>query len=138
MRECLSTDAIVTIGDALSWEVTEGLRHLQICDECRTQMETLQLIRAAFAETEPIDAANFGRISEALRAAGRSERARMQRAQRWANLIEPMMAGITALFVLISSGIEIGSIGAGLLTFSLGAAFLTCGRMLSRQLRPTS
>jgi hypothetical protein len=44
------------------------------------------------------------------------------------------MAGVTSLIILVSSGIEIQSIGAGVLGFGLGAALMAGGRALARDL----
>jgi hypothetical protein len=133
MKGCPDTDAMVTIADAMNWEVAEGLRHLQTCEECRTRVEALQLTRAAFTEEEPVEAADVQRISAALGAAAHSERARAHAARRWADAIEAVMAGITAVILLVSGGIEIRSISAALLGFALGATFLIVGRVLARQ-----
>ena len=83
MNHCLSTDAILTIGDALGWDVQDGLRHLQTCEECRAQLEVLRLARDGFVETEPIDAAVLGRIATAVSAAARSEQQRARAGERW-------------------------------------------------------
>ena len=130
MSGCLDTDAILAIGDALNWDVAEGLRHLDTCDDCRTQLEVLRLTRLGFSETEPVDAEVLRRISAALGEASRSERSRLGVRERVVHSIEAFMAGVTALIILVSSGIEIESIGAGVLGFVLGAALMMGGRVL--------
>ena len=132
MSECLGTDALLAIGDALGWDVSAGLRHLETCGECRARLEALRLTRAAFGETEPIDPAVVRRISAAVSAAARTEKSRARQRRRWLGAVEPLMAGVTGLVVVVSSGIPIESIGAGLLAFALGATLVVGGRALAR------
>lgn len=132
MSECLGTDAMLAIGDALAWDVSEGLRHLETCGECRAQLEALRLTRVAFVETEPIDPAVVRRISAAVSAAARTEKRRARQHQRWVGAVEPLIAGVTGLIVLVSSGIPIESTAAGLLGFAMGATLIVGGRVLVR------
>jgi hypothetical protein len=132
MTGCPDTDAILTIGDALNWDVAEGLRHLDSCDECRTQLEVLRLTRVGFSEAEPVDAEVLRRISAALGAAARRERSQVRLRERVTYSIEVFMAGVTALIILVSTGIEIQSIGAGALWFAVGAALMAGGSALAR------
>jgi anti-sigma factor RsiW len=132
MSECLGTDAILAIGDALDWDISEGLRHLETCGECRTRLEALRLTRLAFVETEPVDPALVRRISAAVNAAARTEKNRARQRQRWVGAVEPLVAGLTGLIVLVSSGIQIESTAAGLLGFALGATLIVGGRVLAR------
>jgi anti-sigma factor RsiW len=132
MSECLGADAMIAIGDALNWDVAEGLRHLETCSECRTRLEGLRLTRLAFVETEPVDPAVVRRISAAVSAAARTERRRARQWQRWVGAIEPLVAGVTGLIILTSSGIPIESTTAGLLGFTLGATLMACGRVVAR------
>ena len=132
MSECFGADALLAIGGALDWDVAEGLRHLETCGECRTRLEALRLTRLAFAETEPVDPAVARRISAAVSAAARAEKSRARQRQRWAGALEPLVAGVTGLIVLVSSDIRIESAAAGLLGFALGATLIACGRALAR------
>jgi predicted anti-sigma-YlaC factor YlaD len=136
MKECFDTDTIVTIGNALNWEVAEGMRHLQTCDECRARTIALQTAHSALTETEEVDETVYNRIEELLLAEARSERARVRSARRRVNVIETAMAGITALVVLISAGITPGSATAWVISFASGAILLTAGKMLSRGVSP--
>jgi predicted anti-sigma-YlaC factor YlaD len=130
MKECPDTDAIVSIADALDWDVAEGLHHLQTCDECRARIEALRSTRTALSETEPVDDAVLARIAGALHTEARAERTRARDAHRWASALETVLAAVAAPTVLVASGIEIGSMTACLLTGALGAAFLASGRRL--------
>jgi hypothetical protein len=130
MRSCPDTDAIVTIADALSWDVADGLRHLQTCADCHAQLDALQLTRSVLSETETIDAATLERISASIGAEACMERARGRNAERWASALEAVLAGVAGPLVLVSSGIELGGITSAAVTFALGAAFLVYGRKL--------
>jgi hypothetical protein len=132
MTECVGTDALLTIGDALEWNVAEGIRHVETCDECRAELEAMRLTRAALRETEALDAAVVDRISTAVGAAARRERSEVRRRHRWIDALEPVVAGIAALIVLTSSGIGIASAATALLGFTLGAVLMVTGRMLAR------
>ena len=132
MNECLSTDAILTIGDALGWDVQDGLCHLQTCEECRAQMEVLRLARSGFVETEPVDAAVLWRIATAVGAAARSEQQRARAGERWTQSIEAFLAGISVLIILVSSGIQVDDVGTAALGFALGATLMVCSNMFAR------
>jgi len=133
MMKCPDADAIVAIGDALEWNVADGLRHLQTCDECRDQIELLQLTHSAFAATEALDADVAQRVTDALHAAARHEAVREQHRRRWLAILEPMAGGVTGLLLLRSGGIQIGSIWAAVIAFTLGAVAIIGGRALARR-----
>jgi hypothetical protein len=130
MGSCPDTDAIVTIAEALSWDVADGLQHVQECADCRARLEALQLTRAAFTALEAVDDATIASISAALGVEATRERTRARHAELWAGVFEAVLAGVAGPLVLVSSGIELGSITAGALTFALGAAFFVYGRRL--------
>lgn len=130
MRHCPGTNDLITIAEALEWKVAEGLEHLQGCEDCRAQLATLQGARAALVDTEPIDAATVERLASALRAEAERERARAQFAHRWMNATEVVLAGMTAVVVLVSSGIRIGSVVTLLFSFAIGGTLLALGRFL--------
>jgi hypothetical protein len=132
MSQCLSADAIIGIGDALNWDVAEGLQHLQTCEECGARLEVLRITRSGFVETEPVDGAVLRQISEAVGMAARHERQRARVRERWIQSIEALMAGVTALIILISSDVSIDSIGTAALAFLLGATLMVCGRLFAR------
>jgi predicted anti-sigma-YlaC factor YlaD len=130
MKECLDTDTIVTVAAALDWDVAEGLRHLNTCDDCRARIDTLRVTLAAMSEVNAVPDASLARVADALRAEAREERARARRADRWASALEAALAAVGAPLVLASSGIEIGSIAVGLVAAALGAALLLYGKRL--------
>jgi hypothetical protein len=120
------------IGEALDWNVAEGLQHLGSCEDCRAQLETLQLTRSVFVEAEPVDAAVLQRISAAVNAAAATE-LRATRTQGRATLwLEALLAGATGLIVLVSSGVPIDRPGTAALGFALGCALMVSGRWLAR------
>ena len=130
MRECPDSDAIVSIADALDWEVAEGLQHLQTCADCRARIATLQAARSALLDAQPVEALVLDRITDALSEAAHHERVRARRTQRWASVAEAVLAGAAAPVVLVSGGVQIGSMAAVLLTGALGSAFVVYGRRL--------
>jgi hypothetical protein len=130
MKECLDTDAIVTVAAALDWDVAEGFRHLTTCDDCRARIDTLRFTHAAMSEVSAVPDAALARVADALRAEAREERGRTRRTVRWASALEVALAGVGAPLVLASSGIEIGSVAVALVTAALGAALLLYGRRL--------
>lgn len=132
MTACLNADTMVAIGDALQWEVPEGLRHLEACEECRAQLEVLRLTRAGLFDSEPVDGAVLARISGALSAAADSERRQVRLRERLVQAGEGVLAGITALVVLFSNRVPIHSIGAVAIGFGLGATLMIGGRVLGR------
>jgi anti-sigma factor RsiW len=130
MRECPDTDAIITVAAALDWDVAEGLRHLKTCDDCRARLGALRVTRAAISEAEPVPEAALARVAEALRAEASEERGRSVRGDRWVSALEAALAAVGAPLVLATSGIEIGSIAAGLVAGAVGAGLLMYGKRL--------
>ena len=137
MSDCLGADQLVTIGDALDWDVAVKLEHLQSCESCRARLAELGLIRAALAETEAVEEAVVERIGAALRAEAHDGPARTPLGARpRAPALEALLAGITAPVVVISSGIEIDGLAAGLICASAAVAVLLFDRIGQRQPRP--
>jgi hypothetical protein len=132
MNECPDTDTVVTIGNSLNWKVADGMRHLQTCDECRTQIKILETMHSAFTEIEEVDETVYNRIDKYLHSEARNERKWIRMTQRRVNKLETVMAGITALVVLASSGITPGSILIWVTGFFLGAAMVAVGKILFR------
>lgn len=132
MTACLNADALVAIGDALQWEVSEGLRHLEACEECRVQLEVLRLTRAGLFDSEPVDAAVLARVSGALNRTASTERRQVRLRERWVQAGEGALAGVTALIVLFSNRVPIDSVGTVAIGFALGSALMMGGRLLAR------
>ena len=136
MNDCLSTEAIVSIGDALGWDIAEGLRHLKTCDDCGAAMETLRLTREAFLQTAPVDAAVLQRIAASMGVSAEHERRRARVAMRWTEWMDAGIAGLAALLVLVSSRVPIDDAGTALLAFTMGAVLMVVGRVLARRVSP--
>ena len=132
MSECPGTDALLVIGDALSWDLLGGLRHIESCEECRAEIEALRVTRVAFMETEPVTSEVLQRISLALGGAMHVDRERARVRERWRRAIDPVLAGVTAPIVLMSSGIEIASVTSVGLGFLLGAGLMVLGSAVAR------
>jgi hypothetical protein len=133
MSRCPETDAILTIGDAFGWDVEEGLRHLQTCDDCRARIEVLRLAHAGLAETEPVDVAVLRNVTAAVGAAAARDRQRSRTAGVLAQWAEPVLAGVTALVIVTSSRVPVDGAGSALLAFALGIALLLAGRAIARR-----
>src|SRR5574341_153275 len=124
MSECPDTDTMVTIGEALNWRIADGIQHLQSCVDCRARIEALGITRARLMETEPVADPAAAKISALLHAELRREQICAQAGRRWAKLIEPFMAGISAVVIMGSSGIAIRSMLTVAVSFALGALLL--------------
>jgi anti-sigma factor RsiW len=130
MRGCPDTDAIIAIGHALDWDVSDGLEHLRTCPDCRTRLATLRLTRAALVEAQPLDDAATARIIAAVRTEARRERTGLRSALGWAGVLEAALGGTAAVIVPVSSGVGIATPGAGVIAFVLGATAVVLGRRL--------
>jgi len=131
MSQCPNPDAIIAIGDALDWEIADGLSHLQTCEDCRVQLELLQTVRSGFTVAEPVDAATLHRITSALGRAGRLERERSRVRERWIGALEPLLAGFTGLVIIVSSGIAVANVLMIAAAFLAGAGLFLAGRYLA-------
>ena len=134
MSNCPDADAILTIGDALGWDVEDGLRHLQTCDDCRAQMDALRIAHAGFAESEAVDDAVLRRVTGAIDAVATREAERGQATNVLVQWLEPILAGVTALITVSSSRVPIDSVGAAALAVALGIGLLYAGRMIARRI----
>lgn len=134
MSECLDTDAVLTIGHALDWNVEEGLSHLRTCMNCRAELETLQRTREGLLASTPVDPETQQRISAALHEASRGEFAHARRGTRLPQAAEACAAGVTALLLLVSNGVPIEGPATAAVGFSLGAILMVAGTALARRL----
>jgi hypothetical protein len=128
MSRCPDTDTILTIGDALHWDVQEGLRHLQTCEDCRSQIDVLRLAHAGFADAEAVAPAVLQSVSGAVATAAARDRERRRTTDVLAQWIEPILAGVTALITVSSSRVPIDSVGAAAAAFAIGIALFFAGR----------
>lgn len=134
MSQCLETDALLTVGDALDWKVEDGLRHLQDCETCRAELEALRIAHAGLADVEPVGADAIRAVTDAVHAAAARERTQMHARARLLQWVEPVLAGVTALVIVSSSRVPIDGFGAAVLAFALGIALLLAGRSLARRI----
>jgi hypothetical protein len=134
MSGCLDTDAILTIGHALAWNVEEGLSHLRTCTNCRAQIETLRRTREELLASTPVDPQTLQRISAALHEASRGTFDLARRRKRLRRVAEACAAGVTALLILVSNGVPIEGPATALVGFSLGAILMVAGTALARRL----
>ncbi len=66
MTDCLDSDTLIAVGQALDWNVDEPLDHLGACTSCRASLATLAATRQALAREEPVDADLVDRIMRQL------------------------------------------------------------------------
>ena len=132
MKDCPGTDAILSIGDALEWDVPDRLHHLLTCEECRAEMDALRLTRDSLLQAAPIEPAVLDRITASVRESAGLERRRARVAVRGTAWVDAVIAGVAAPLVLMSSRVPIDDIGTVVLAFAMGAALMLVGRIITR------
>jgi hypothetical protein len=132
MSQCPEVDALLAVGDAFAWDVERGLRHLQSCDECRTQLDVLRQARAGFAESEAVDPVVLQRIAARVGDAAREEQMRAASSEQLVRVAEAVLAGVATLAVIASNRIPVDSAATGLLAFTIGALLMAGGSALAR------
>lgn len=73
MTDCLDSDALLALQEALEWDGTAGMTHLARCADCRGVLAELELLHSAVAPLEP-DQAFVSRITASLACAHAAER----------------------------------------------------------------
>jgi hypothetical protein len=132
MKECPGTDALVTVAEALDWEVTSALEHLRTCDDCRARLAVLTAAHLSYAETAPISENVVARITGALAEAARQEQTVARSAERAAQIVESLLVGATAAAVIVSAGVGLGEDPAALaMAFITGAGGALAWRRLA-------
>ena len=132
MTDCLSPDAMVAVGQAVDWNVPDAWRHLERCSECQARVEALRLARAGLMEETAIDPDVLRQVTTAVGAAAASVQAR----QGWFHAVEAALAGVAAVLVLISSGVQVDGPGTAALGFALGATLMAAGTYVAGGLQP--
>lgn len=102
MNSCLHEDSLLTIGQALEWEVDEGLRHLHDCERCKKMLEDLSGLNRLLKGQEPIDPKIMDRVTGALEREMAAEKMANQPlaspvAERWIRFL----ASATIAFVIM-------------------------------------
>ncbi len=54
MTDCVDSDTLTAVGQALDWDVDEPLDHLGTCQSCRATLATLAATRQALANEEVV------------------------------------------------------------------------------------
>ena len=137
MSECLDADALVTIGQALDWRVEEGLTHLRKCEDCRAQLETLQLTREGLLASAPVEPETLQRVAAILDDASGSETHHTGRGTG-ARVAEACAAGVAALITLVSIRAPLESPATVVVAFSLAAILMAAGTAFARRLTSLS
>ena len=130
MKACPDIDAMVTIADALHWDVDEGLRHLQTCADCRARVHVLAATHAALSEEEHVDDVTLAQITSALSSASRSEQSAERRTERRLSVVEAILAAVAAPVALVSGGASADSVPALAIAAMLAATLLAIGTRL--------
>lgn len=114
MSDCLETNSLLTIAEALDWQTSAKLNHLQTCANCRAALDMLQRLREELHADDVVPPAVIQQTQMALQqAAGRTH--------MW-TVLEPGIAGLTAVLILRSSGIQVDSPLVAAVGFVMGAA----------------
>ncbi len=66
MTDCLDSDTLTAVGQALDWNVKERLDHLGACSSCRASLATLATTRHALAKQEAVAPELVDRIMTTL------------------------------------------------------------------------
>ncbi len=117
MKSCLDIDALMAVGAALNWRSDDGLRHLAECESCRAQLAELAVVRQSLTEVaEPAD--GFVDLVMATLPDAGSEV--VEGSEPWTalDLVNPVLAGLTALVAVLLVGKPIVAPGAA----AIGAA----------------
>jgi hypothetical protein len=107
MTNCPGTDALATIAGALEWDVEQGLKHLSSCEACSEELRALRDVRVAYDEREAVPESVVSRIGSAIDAVAARERARGQRVHNLGDLVEAALAGLTAVTLLSTGGVDV-------------------------------
>lgn len=99
MTRCLDTDTLATVGAALEWDVEAGARHLLGCASCQDTLRQLASAHAALAEEVPPRA---GFIEDVMRALPVDEPEPVATGWKVADLVNPALAAVTALAVIVA------------------------------------
>ena len=137
MSEHLSTDAIVGLGAAVDWNLADALRHLEMCDDCREQLELLRLARAGLTESEAVDAVVLRRIQASLHDAAGTDRIRRPSRDGLYKGAEVLLAGLTAVVIAMWSGIDVDTAGAAAGAFLVAALVVMLGYVVTGRAVPS-
>ena len=107
MSNCPGTDALATIAGALEWEVDEGLKHLTSCTACGEQLRALRDVHSAYEAHEPVPESVLARVNAVIADEAAGERAKHRKVQNLGDLVEAILAGVTALAVVNTGGINV-------------------------------
>lgn len=109
MTHCPGTDALATIAGALEWDVEQGIKHLSSCESCASNLHALRSVHDTFDVREEVPESVVAGIRAAISASAQQESARGKRVQSFGDVIEAALAGLTALAVVNTGGLDVGS-----------------------------
>ena len=129
MTNCPGTDALATIAGALEWDVEQGIKHLSTCETCARNLHALRSVHDTYDVREEVPETVLTRISATITESAQQERARGKRVQSLGDVIEAALAGLTALVVVNTGGLEVGA-AANASVFAVVATSLFAYRVL--------
>ncbi len=97
MSHCPDVDQLLSVANALDWQVQEGLEHLRECERCGDYFAQLASVHAVLeARTEP----RAGFADEVMRSLPDAEPATRRWIATTLSVVNPALAAFTTLFVL--------------------------------------
>ena len=94
MKSCLDPDTLLSVGQALDWNVGQ-LSHVHACEECRHQLEQLATMHADLSSEEDVRPG----FSSDVMAAVADRVATNAAAMEWVTWLNPVLAAFAAVAV---------------------------------------
>ncbi len=110
MSNCLDTDTLVSIGEAIGWDTEDTLRHIETCQECHEELRRLAKLHGVLNDQLQPMPGFTERVLGGLRAPDPTPRSH----RRWSfvGAFNGLLAGMTAFFA-----IALGSAGSAPVSF---------------------
>ena len=107
MTDCLDSDILTAVGQALDWDVDEPLDHLGTCQSCRATLATLAATRNTLAREVAVDPELIDRIMTQL-PVHQAEESRSARTWKPVMVLNAGMVMITTMGVAAMAGAQSG------------------------------
>ncbi len=123
MTDCLDSDTLTAVGQALDWDVDEPLDHLGACASCRASLATLAATRHALAKEELVAPELVDRIMTQLPVHQAEESGS---ARTW-NPVVVLNAGLVMITTMAVAAMAAAQSGGPLPGWPVAAAGLAAG-----------